>query len=205
MISEIREPLVELTVSQPVNSNNEFEIARSKVKLNVLESQLEEATDEKNFLKAHALEQDIIKIREQLKELSVSAPVIEVVKLSKDDPKTICRCLDILIALLQLPNVTALTSSLIAIKDEFVLPLLDCNTSEVNWRVLYCLGLFCIIDKILAEEYVKVLSIPVSKNLNNDSLTFNLSIICIGFKHFLCIRYSYLTFWYHEDIFYYYV
>lgn len=166
IISEIREPLVEKTVSQPENPNNDFDVARLKVKLNVLEAQLEDATDQKDFLKAYSLEQEIVQLTEQLKELSnPPAPITEVVKVTKDDPKTLCHCLDILIALLQLPSVHTLTPSLIAVKDEFVLPLLEYNSAEINWRILNCLGLFCIIDKALAEEYLKVLSIPVSRAL----------------------------------------
>lgn len=160
IISEIREPLVEKTSSQNENPNNDFNIARLKVKLNMLESQLEDATAEKDFLKAHAFEQEILKIETELEKLST--PIVEVVKVTKDDPKTLCRCLDILTALLQLPSVDTLTPYLIAVKDEFIVPLLDYNAAEVHWRVLNCLGLFCIIDKILAEEYVKILSIPVS-------------------------------------------
>lgn len=160
IISEIREPLVEKTSSQTDNPNNDFDIARLRVKLNMLESQLEDATAEKDFLKAHAFEQEILKIEQELEKMS--APVVEVVKVTKDDPKTLCRCLDILIALLQLHSVNTLTPSLVAVKDEFIVPLLDYNNTEVHWRALNCLGLFCIIDKALAEEYVKILSIPVS-------------------------------------------
>lgn len=182
-ISEIREPLVEKTVRQPENPNNDFDIARLKVKLNMLEAQLEDATNEKDFLKAYSLEEEIKTIKEQVKKLSKPlTPLTEVVKVTKDDPKTLCHCLDILIALLQLPSVNSLTPSLIAVKDEFVLPLLEYNSADINWRILNCLGLFCIIDKALAEEYLKVLSIPVSLEL---FLLFKKSVIHLASTNLL--------------------
>lgn len=123
---------------------------------------MEEATSQKQFLEAHSVEQQILKLREKLSQLSAPVQFIELTKVSKDDPKTICRCLDILIALLELPSIKVLTPSLVAVKDEFVLPLLDYNAADVNWRVLNCLSLLCIIDDTIASEYVKVLSLPVS-------------------------------------------
>lgn len=132
------------------------------MKINVLEAQLEDATDMKEFLQANALKEQIIQLKAELKELTEPTPTVELVKVSKDDPKTVCRCLDILIALLQLPCVTTLTPYLVAVKDEFVLPLLNNNVSEINWRVLNCLALFCLLDEALAEEYIRILSIPVS-------------------------------------------
>lgn len=166
IISEIREPLVEKTLSQLAIPNNDFEIARLKVKLNMLEVQLEDATGQKDFLKAYALEEEMKRIKEEIGEMSKPpTPLTEVVKVTRDDPKTLCHCLDILIALLELPSIHSLTPSLIAVKDEFVVPLLEYNSAEINWRILNCLGLYCIIDKTLVDEYLKVLSIPVSVEL----------------------------------------
>lgn len=165
LISEIREPLIEKTVSPEKNPDSSFQRAQLKVRLNILENQLEDATDMQEFLKANSLKEEIIKLKEELKSLTEPQHVVEVVKVSKDDPKTICRCLDLLNALLELPSTTKLTTYLISVKDEFVLPLVNNAAIEVHSRVLNCLGLYCLLDQGLAEEYVKILLIPVCINL----------------------------------------
>lgn len=165
MISEIREPLVavETPSKQTDDMSKNFQIAALKVKLDRLEIDLETAKDKQEFLQANELKQQITHLRKELVEFMkpVSIPT-EMVKTVKDDPSTICWCLDLLIALLEMPEITKLTPSLLTVKDTFVMPLLDSSKLEINWRVLNVLALYATVDPSLAEALVKILCIPVS-------------------------------------------
>ncbi|XP_056629593.1 condensin complex subunit 3-like isoform X2 [Diorhabda sublineata] len=163
IISEIQEPLIEKQVEVDPNedTNRECKKAALKVKIIVLESQLEEATDKQEYLKAESLKNEMNDVKKKLQDLSIIKPATEMIKVTKDDPKTICECLDLLICMLLLPSVNSMTPSLVAVKDEFIIPLLDSNISEINWRVIKCITLFCLIDENLVGEYLKVICIPI--------------------------------------------
>ncbi|CAH1100124.1 unnamed protein product [Psylliodes chrysocephalus] len=163
IISDIQEPIIEKSVeiSSDEERNKECEKATLKVKIIRYEAELEDALDNQEFLKANSLKTDINQLKEKINELSIVKPAVEMVKVTKDDTKTLCDCLDILISLLQLPKISSMTPSLVAIKEEFVIPLLSSNVVEINWRVLQCLALFCILDQALAEEYIKFICIPI--------------------------------------------
>ncbi|VEN41605.1 unnamed protein product [Callosobruchus maculatus] len=170
LISDIREPLIDVeeVILPPTSSkydNHEFHVARLRVKLNTLEIEVEEASDLRDFSRAAKLEEEAKKIREEIAALIESRAVPQVkvsqVKTVKDDPKTVSHCLDLLIALLELPSVRKISAALESIKNNFLLPLLDSSTPDINWRVLQCLALFATMSIELAEEYLKVLCIPL--------------------------------------------
>ncbi|KAG5878423.1 hypothetical protein JTB14_002506 [Gonioctena quinquepunctata] len=151
IISEIREPSIEkvVDVDPAVNTDLACQKAQLREEIIKLDSELEDATDRKGSLRAADIKKKYLeKLKMEYKELH-------------DDPKTVCNCLDSLIALLELSIVTTLTPSLMAVKDEFIIPLLDSNIDEINWRVLNCLALYSILDKSLAEQYLKIICIPI--------------------------------------------
>nr|CAI5868463.1 unnamed protein product [Callosobruchus analis] len=168
LISDIREPLVDVEeeILPPASTkydNHDFRVATLKVKLNTLEDAMEEAADRRDFLKAEQLKAEAQKIQEEIALLveSRAVPQYKVVKTIKDDPKTVSHCLDLLIALLELPNVRRISTALETVKNEFLLPLLESSVADINWRVLHCLALFACMSIELAEEYLKVLCIPL--------------------------------------------
>ncbi|KAJ8975351.1 hypothetical protein NQ317_000279 [Molorchus minor] len=100
-----------------------------------------------------------------------------------DDPETICQCLDLLSALLQLPSVNVVSPSLATCKNEFLLPLLTSSVVEINWRVLRCLALYSLLDKSIAEEHIKVLCIPIATyraipNYNKFAVITSVAAVC---------------------------
>nr|CAH7752692.1 unnamed protein product [Callosobruchus chinensis] len=164
LISDIREPLIEVEEEIPPPAttkydNHDFRVATLKVKLNTLEEAMEEAADRRDFLKAEQLKEEAQKMQEEIALLIESRA--QQVKTVKDDPKTVSHCLDLLIALLELPSVRKISTALETVKNEFLLPLLDSSIADINWRVLQCLALFASMSIELAEEYLKVLCIPL--------------------------------------------
>lgn len=136
-------------------------MAELKVKINILQGEIEDALDNQDFQKASVIQNQIVEHKGKLDEIQKQSQIVKV-KISKDDPETICRCLDLLGALMELPSVNVLSPSLATCKTEFLLPLLSSNNVEINWRVLKCIALYCILDKNITEEHAKVLCIPVS-------------------------------------------
>ncbi|CAH1964911.1 unnamed protein product [Acanthoscelides obtectus] len=170
LISDITEPLIEVEeeIAAPAPTkydNHDFQVATLKVKLNTLDEEMEDAAHKRDFLKAEQLKEQAQRIREELAHLIESRTVPQVkvqqVKTVKDDPKTVSHCLELLIALLELPTVRSISTALEFVKNEFLLPLLDSTVIDINWRVLQCLALFASLSPDLAEEYVKILCIPL--------------------------------------------
>ncbi|CAG9817626.1 unnamed protein product [Phaedon cochleariae] len=197
IISDIQEPLIESpcmsVIPAPADDiNKDCLKAELKVKIIKLSSQLEDATDNQEFLKADSLKKEIDKLKTEMEELTAvpaPPPQVEVAKVSKDDPKTTCQCLDLLIALLELPSTKKMTPSLSALKDEFVMPLLETNVVEVNSRVLNCLAVYCFIDESLVEQCVKILSIPIITyrkipNYNKNALLISVKAIADLFHQY---------------------
>ncbi|XP_072382849.1 condensin complex subunit 3-like isoform X2 [Diabrotica undecimpunctata] len=189
VISDIQAPLIEVQVEQnPVEqTNKECQKAEIKIKIIRLEAELEDAAENQEYLKAETLKNSISELKRQLQELATST--IEMVKVTKDDHKTVCECLDLLISLLALPHVTTMTPSLVAVKEEFVIPLLsrDDIDDEINWRLLKCIAMFCILDESMAQEYVKKLCIPFITyrqipNYNKQALMISIKAITDIFR-----------------------
>lgn len=139
-------------------------MAELRVKINILQGDIEDALDNQDFQKASVIQNEIIEYKNKLDNIEKQTQIVKV-KISKDDPETICRCLDLLSALLELPSVNILSPFLATCRTEFLLPLLSSGNVEINWRILKCIALYCILDKVIAEEHAKVLCIPVS-NVN---------------------------------------
>lgn len=116
-----------------------------------------------DFIKAHNLKEELTQVEQQLKRLQDQKPVDKKEKRKQNDTETMIRCLDILIALLKQPCVNKITPALQTYKDMMCLkPFnLDLN-SEVFWRVLKILVLFCIIDKNVMKEYNQTIFRAVS-------------------------------------------
>lgn len=123
--------------------------------------EMEDAVAAKEFQKADMYKRQLAELRATVDEVNKDSGS-EKVKITKDDVETVCRCLDILISMLQLPGIKTMSDSLRSCKDEFVMPLVTNKVSDIHWRVLKCIALFCIIDKPTAEETAKIICIPVS-------------------------------------------
>ncbi|XP_023312044.1 condensin complex subunit 3 isoform X1 [Anoplophora glabripennis] len=182
IISDIREPLVDKPTTRCGNTNREFQVAELKVKINILQGEIEDALNIQDFQKAAVIQSEIVEYRGKLDDIQKESQIVKV-KISKDDPETISRCLDLLSALMELSSVKMLSPSLATCRTEFLLPLLSSNNVEINWRVLKCIALYCILDKNIAAEHARVLCIPIITyraipNYNKFALMQSVATIC---------------------------
>ncbi|XP_063923186.1 condensin complex subunit 3-like isoform X2 [Zophobas morio] len=160
VISELQEPVVDEPLSLDKQRERDFKTAELRVKLNILKERQNEAINERNYQKAQELEQKLADVSNQLEKLQTQLDV-EKVRVQKTDNETLCRCLDVLSSVLELPAVSKLTPSLITCRDQFLVPLIMNQGAEPHWRVLKCLALFSVIDKATAVDYAKIICIPI--------------------------------------------
>ncbi|XP_045477809.1 condensin complex subunit 3-like isoform X2 [Harmonia axyridis] len=183
VISEIREPLIDEVPSEDKLRKQKFEITQLRVKIHQLEIDEEEALKKKDFQHAHIVQNEIKESQRKLDSLNnMLYSVSEKVRVSKDDPETICRCLDILIGLLKIPTITVMSPALQSCRDEFLMPLLSNNTSEIHWRFILCLGLFSIMDRDLAFQHANFLCLPIATYRaiqNYDKIALKTSVACV--------------------------
>lgn len=170
-ISEIREPMIEHepepdTISVPALSSEEIrqrelKQASIRVKINELKEEQTDAIRDKDFLKAQTLEEDYKKLQLELEALiEVPAavvtqphpPQVEARDAVKDE-MALRKCLRIVREIFQSDTVKTLSATLRSLMQNFVLPCLQEDYSNViRNKALECLGLFCLLDKPLAKE-----------------------------------------------------
>ncbi|XP_044759050.1 condensin complex subunit 3-like isoform X2 [Coccinella septempunctata] len=183
VISEIREPLMDELPSEEKLRKQNFEMTQLRVKIHQLEIDEEEALKKKDFQHAHIVQNEIEKCQKELDSLKNMYVVSEKVRVSKDDPETLCRCLDILIGLLKITDAKDISPALQSCRDEFLMPLLSNNNSEVHWRFILCLGLFSLMDKELAFKHANFLCLPIATYraiANYDKVALKTSVACVS-------------------------
>jgi condensin complex subunit 3 len=161
LISDVREPLVEEPMSQDHQRERDFKVAELRVKINILREKQNEAVNQRDYQTAQILDNELVSCNKQLEELQNQTST-QMIRMRRPDNETLCCCLDILASVLELPVVDKLTPSLVTCRDHFLVPLISSQSAESHWRVLKCLALFSVIDKATAEEYAKVICIPIA-------------------------------------------
>lgn len=121
----------------------------------------EQAVKIPDYMKAFHLKQQMDELKEELKKLKEKPPNTTQRK-TQDDTETTVRCLDILIALLQQPSVKSMTPFLQTCKDMYLLPLISTTNTEIFWRAIKLLVLYCLIDKEVMTENCKLIFGAVS-------------------------------------------
>lgn len=91
-------------------------MAAITVKINVMEDEKEQAIEENNFLKAQSIKVAIEQKRLELQELNAEEVVTQEVRVTKNDPITLCRCLDLLIALIRQLSENTMPLALISLR-----------------------------------------------------------------------------------------
>lgn len=91
-------------------------MAAITVKINIMEDEKEQAMEENNFLKAQSIKVAIEQKRLELQELNAEEVVTQQVRVAKNDPITLCRCLDLLIALIRQLSENTMPLALISLR-----------------------------------------------------------------------------------------
>ncbi|KAJ1523750.1 hypothetical protein ONE63_001583 [Megalurothrips usitatus] len=173
-ISEVREPMIEQEQeSEPVFSapsltteefrQKELKQASIRVKINELQEDQDEAIRAKDFMKAQILKEEHEKLQAELKALSEipapssppppPPPARTEIRDAVKDEIALCKCFRIVREMVQSKTVKNFSATLRSLMQNFVLPCLQQdNSTAIRNKALEALGLFCLLDKSLAQE-----------------------------------------------------
>ncbi|KAK3911621.1 Condensin complex subunit 3 [Frankliniella fusca] len=172
-ISEVREPMTEQE-AQPENApqapplsseelrQKELKQASIRVKINELQEEQGDAVREEDFARAQTLRDECQKLQSELKALTeVTAPPppppppssrVEVRDAIKDE-LALRKCLRIVREMTQSDSVKCLSATLRSLMQNFILSCLsEENTPLIRKKGLEVLGIFCLLDKKMAQE-----------------------------------------------------
>ncbi|XP_066258373.1 condensin complex subunit 3-like isoform X2 [Euwallacea similis] len=165
IISDIWQPVTAFEQPSAVDlQEKKFIRARLLVNLKTLEGDLEDVLENKDYIKAQQLSEQIAaKMNELAKFDNVHSEQVpeSQARVVKDDQETLCWCLDILISLLQYGRFQTLPQTLQIYRDEFLMPLITKRNIEICWRAFQCLACYCIFDKNLAQKHLITLCAPL--------------------------------------------
>lgn len=125
-------------------------------------SEQENCVAQHNFMEAERLENQMNELHSALKELK-EEPLTPPQHLEKKtDILTTIKCLDIAAGILLSPQVTSLTMSLKALKQDFINEFLISENDSIRVKAFRCYALCCIIDKESSTNGIHIFSTPVS-------------------------------------------
>ncbi|CAD1469487.1 unnamed protein product [Heterotrigona itama] len=171
IISEIRLPLKEVMTQTQISEEQQHEIniKRAKLKVQLLELKEEEyqAIQDKQYLEADNLKNQINKLNEEIIKLSekpqTETIINEEIK-EKSDSATMIKCLTIICTMMQ--SVTALTPTLKSFM-QIALDSLDHPSDTVHILALKAVSICCILNKELAKQHIMMLFLQFSLEQEN--------------------------------------
>ncbi|XP_031831534.1 chromosome associated protein G [Nomia melanderi] len=173
IISDIRLPLKEPTQSNQVSETQQHDmnLKRAKLKVRLLELKEEEyqAIQNKQYLKADQLKNEIDKLNEEIMKLSEVPElptVIEDIK-EKSDPETMIKCLSIICTMMQ--SVTSLTPTLRSLMQIAINSLDDAN-DNVHILAIKAVSICSILNKELAKQHIMMLFFQFSLEQENPEI-----------------------------------
>ncbi|XP_076300337.1 chromosome associated protein G [Lasioglossum baleicum] len=169
IISDIRLPLKEPTQSVQISEDeqNTNNLKRAKLRVNLLNLKEEEyqAIQNKEYLRADELKNQINALNEEIVKLSEPQVVIVTEEIKeKDDTETMVKCLAILCTMLQ--SVSSLTPTLRSMM-QIALDGLEHPDDTVHISAIRALSIYCVLDKTLAKKYLMVLFLQFSLEQEN--------------------------------------
>ncbi|XP_006038362.1 LOW QUALITY PROTEIN: condensin complex subunit 3 [Alligator sinensis] len=176
IISEVREPIV--TFDKPIDATEirkqKLKLAEIKVKLFETKVALEECIDLQDFNRASVLKEKITELEHIKNDLIKEAeqPEIEEMRVEKNDPETLLKCLMICYELLkQMSFVKGIGSTTNGIVESLILPGITNVHPAVRNMAVLCLGCCALQDKDFAHQHLALLL----QVLQIDDITVKLS------------------------------
>ncbi|XP_009646327.1 condensin complex subunit 3 [Egretta garzetta] len=162
IISEIREPIV--TVDQPVDAaeirKRELKLAEIKVKLFEAKEALEECISLQDFNKASILKENITELEHRKNDLLKEAeqPEIKEIRVEKNDPETLLKCLMICYELLKIMSLSkGIGPTINGIIESLILPGITNVHPAVRNMAVLCLGCCALQNKEFARQQLTLL------------------------------------------------
>ncbi|NWS62406.1 CND3 protein, partial [Chunga burmeisteri] len=162
IISEVREPLV--TVDQPVDvgeiRKRELKLAEIKVKLFEAKGALEECISLQDFNRASALKEEITELEHRKNDLIKEAeqPEIKEMRVEKNDPETLLKCLMMCYELLKIMSLSkGIDPTVNEIIESLILPGITNVHPAVRNMAVLCLGCCALQNKEFAQQQLALL------------------------------------------------
>ncbi|NWH26763.1 CND3 protein, partial [Grus americana] len=162
IISEIREPIV--TVDQPVDvaaiRKQEIKLAEIKVKLFEAKEALEECITLQDFNRASVLKEKITELEQAKNDLIKKAeqPEIKEMRVEKNDPETLLKCLMICYELLKIMSLSkGIDPTVNEIIESLILPGVTNVHPAVRNMAVLCLGCCALQNKEFARKQLALL------------------------------------------------
>ncbi|NXI44130.1 CND3 protein, partial [Galbula dea] len=162
IISEVREPI--LTVEQPVDAaeirKRELKLAEIKVKLFEAKQDLEECITLQDFNRASVLKEKITDLEHIKNDLMKEAeqPEIKEMRVEKNDPETLLKCLMMCYELLKILSLSkGISPTIKEIIDSLILPGITNVLPAVRNMAVLCLGCCTLQSKEFAQQQLPLL------------------------------------------------
>ncbi|KAJ8674292.1 hypothetical protein QAD02_005554 [Eretmocerus hayati] len=197
VINEIRMPtrINERVVPISEDERHERKMMKAKLGVKLLELEDEEysAIQCKDYTKAQAINEKVVKLREEIDTLSKEPEEVmesQNVPEEKNDPETMMQCLQIMYYMMQSTTINSLYPALRTLMESIVLPeLREDNNEKVLSIALRCIGLCCHVDAELAKKYLMLCFLYISESPYEDvwiaaaQVIFDM-LLKYGFEHF---------------------
>ncbi|NXN28087.1 CND3 protein, partial [Nycticryphes semicollaris] len=162
IISEVREPIV--TVDQPLEAaeirKQELKLAEIKVKLFEAREALEKCIALQDFNKASILKEEITELEDNKNELikKTEQPEIKEMRVEKNDPETILKCLMMCYELLKIMSLSkGIDPTIKEIIESLILPGITNVHPAVRNMAVLCLGCCTLQNKEFARQQLALL------------------------------------------------
>ncbi|XP_033333688.2 chromosome associated protein G isoform X2 [Megalopta genalis] len=173
IISDIRLPLKEATQNIQISEKQQHDLTlkRAKLKVKLLELKEEEyqAIQNKQYLRADELKNEIDTLNGEIMKLSEEPQLVTVMEEMKEktDSETMIKCLTIICTMMQ--SVTSLTPTIRSMM-QITLDSLDHPDDKVHILAIKALGIFCVLDKEVARKHIMVLFLQFSLEQENPEI-----------------------------------
>nr|CAI5863977.1 unnamed protein product [Callosobruchus analis] len=150
IISDIISP-VDVDAAEQIH-----ELAQLKVQLGCLKDDLDEAVQEKNYLKADAIKKELEDKEALFKRLQEERYVQEEITEKKNDEPTLNKCLDIAVAAASSKNITELPPALRTLKESLIPDCMEHDSWIIKLKALKFYALCCIVDKTIVPTGIQI-------------------------------------------------
>lgn len=133
-----------------------------KDKLGSLQVQQDNAIQQEEYLLAKKIDQEMSDLTENIKKISIEASEKDERPLEKkSDPVTISKCLDIIFAMLQIPQIDNVHASLLSLKEELFKEIMLFEDPHIQEKYIKCFGMICCLNPKFARENAAFFTLPV--------------------------------------------
>ncbi|XP_021917110.1 condensin complex subunit 3 isoform X2 [Zootermopsis nevadensis] len=180
IVSEVHEPMTEVSVDLPADEIRKKQLMQAKVRvqLNEVVEEQQEAVQHQDFMQAQVLLEKMKELQEELQRLNVEPSVVhEQVREQHNDRATLSKCLCIIYEMMQSETVTVLTPHLRTIMENFVLHYIEDSDTYIRSLALQTVGTFCFFDQDLAKKFILVFCFQLANGENDEVCTISLKVI----------------------------